>query len=399
MTSATRPGARPVARLTSPGEIAAVVPVLCGFVPEESLVVVSLRGPRKRVGLTMRFDLAWAVGDPAVAAAEVAARLALDGAAQVVLVVYSTEPDPVEGRRAGSVGGLRSLGEDGAAAGLGSPGERRAVRALGSAGDNATTRALRAAPRLAWAELVLAIEQACEPRGTALNEALLVRDGRWWSYLCHRQSCCPPEGTPLEGRTTPALQLVEAERVLGGRAVLASREELRASVAGPVLLAARTAEQQLDLAVDRWLDRHHREGREALRTHGLRRARALVARVQAGGTVDGPEAAELAVAVQDVLVRDEVATWSLRRSEALMATLLQTARQVVPPEDAAVLALLGWVAYAHGDGGLANVSLERCLTSDPDHSLGILLVEMLHNQVPPREIRTLMRKTRAGLRS
>ena len=374
MTSATRPGARPVARLTSPGEIAAVVPVLCGFVPEESLVVVSLRGPRKRVGLTMRFDLAWAVGDPAVAAAEVAARLALDGASQVVLVVYSAEPDPVEGRQLGVVRGPGSAGEGG-------------------------TRALGAAPRLAWAELVLAIEQACEPSGTALNEALLVRDGRWWSYLCHRPTCCPPEGTPLEGRTTPALQLVEAERVFGGRAVLASRQELRASVARPVLLAARSAEQQLDLAVDRWLDRYHREGREPLRTHGIRRARALVARVQAGGTVDGAEAAELAVAVQDVLVRDEVATWSLRRSEALMATLLQTARQVVPPEDAAVLALLGWVAYAHGDGGLANVSLERCLTSDPDYSLGNLLVEMLHNQVPPREIRTLMRRTRAALRS
>ena len=100
-----------------------------------------------------------------------------------------------------------------------------------------------------------------------------------------------------------------------------------------------------------------------------------------------------------MLVRDEVATWSLRRSEALMATLLQTARQVVPPEDAAVLALLGWVAYAHGDGGLANVSLERCLTSDPDYSLGNLLVEMLHNQIPPREIRALMRRTRAALRS
>ena len=387
MTSATRPGARPVARLTSPGEIAAVVPVLCGFLPEESLVVVSLRGPRKRVGLTMRFDLAWAVGDPAAAAGEVAARLALDGASQVVLVVYSAEPDPVEGRQLGVVHGLESPGEGGSVVGLGAP------------GDNATTRALGTAPRLAWAELVLAIERACEPSGTALNEALLVRDGRWWSYLCHRPTCCPPEGTPLEGRTTPALQLVEAERVFGGRAVLASRQELRASVAGPVLLAARSAEQQLDLAVDRWLDRHHREGREALRTHGIRRARALVARVQAGGTVDGAEAAELAVAVQDVLVRDEVATWSLRSSEALMATLLQTARQVVPPEDAAVLALLGWVAYSHGDGGLANVSLERCLTSDPDYSRGILLVEMLHNQIPPREIRTLMRRTRAALRS
>ena len=203
----------------------------------------------------------------------------------------------------------------------------------------------------------------------------------------------------MEGTSTPALQLVQAETVLSGRAVLASRDELRASVAGPVLLAARAAEQALDLAVERWLDRHHREGREPQRQHGVRRARALVARVEAGGPVDVADAAELAVAVQDVLVRDEVATWCLRRSEALVSTLTQTARLVVPPEDAAVLALLGWVAYAHGDGGLANVALERSLGSDPDYSLATLLVEMLHRQVPPQEVRKLMRKTRALLRA
>ena len=376
-----------------------MVPVLCGFLPEESLVAVSLRGPRKRVGLTMRFDLAWAVGDLAAAAAEVADRLALDGASQVVLVVYSAVPAPVPVLMAmpqpgedavaerREVGVVRELWEPGRGEqGSGEPGRR----APGAPGDPAG---------LAWADLVFAVETACELRGTALNEALLVRDGRWWSYLCRRPTCCPHEGTPLEGRSTPALALVEAERVLGGRAVLASREELRATVAGPVLLAARSAEQQLDLAVDRWLDQYDREGHEALRTHGLRRARALVARVEAGGTVEVAEACELAVAVQDVRVRDEVGTWCLRRREALLSTLLQTARQVVPPEDAAVLALLGWVAYAHGDGGLANVALERCLASDPDYSLANLLAEMLHRQVPPREVRTLMRKTRAALRS
>lgn len=390
MTSATRPGSRPVARLTSPGEIAAVVPVLCGFVPEESLVAVSLRGPRKRVGLTMRFDLAWAVGDLAATAAEVADRLAVDGASQVVLVVYSTvnAPEPV----------LSAVPEPEPEPSPELEQKPSRARDVGTP-DAPVPDAPADFAGLAWADLVAAVEAACEPEGIRLNEALLVRDGRWWSYLCRRPTCCPPEGTALEGRSTPALELVEAERVLGGRVVLASREELRATVAGPTLLAARSAEQQLDLAVDRWLDRYQREGREALRTHSLRRARALVARVEAGGTVDGAEACELAVAVQDVRVRDEVGTWCLRRSEALLSTLLQTARQVVPPEDAAVLALLGWVAYAHGDGGLANVALERCLASDPEHSLGTLLAEMLHRQVPPREVRKLMRKTRGALRS
>jgi hypothetical protein len=46
-----------VARLSGPGEILAVLPSLCGFTPHESLVLLSLRGPRRRLGLTARVDL------------------------------------------------------------------------------------------------------------------------------------------------------------------------------------------------------------------------------------------------------------------------------------------------------------------------------------------------------
>jgi len=356
MTAAARPSRpadRPVARLTSPGEIAAVVPVLCGFVPTESLVVVALHGPRKRIGLTMRFDLDWAVVDLRAAAAEIVERLRLDGAARVVLVVFSALPDEASDR--GRVG-------------------------------------------LVLTDLVDDVRDACRDRRIAVDEALLVRDGRWWSYVCSNDVCCPPEGTRLAEQPTPALQLVEVERVLGGRAVLESREQLRASVAAPVLLTAAACRQQLEAAAEQWWDRHHRDGRQALSAQGVAATRTLLSRVEAGGTVTGHEAAALAVAVQDVLVRDEVATWCLRRHEVLLSVLVQTARQVVPPQDAAVLALLGWVAYAHGDGGLANVAPERCLASDPDYSLAHLLVEMLARQVPPREVRTLMKATRRALR-
>ncbi|MCW2616702.1 MAG: uncharacterized protein JWN08_3696 [Frankiales bacterium] len=345
MTSA----ARPVARLTSPGEVVALVPVLCGFVPQESLVVVSLRGPRKQIGLTMRFDLDWAASDLGAAAAEVAERLELDEAARLVLVVFSSVP---------------SCGRS-----------------------------------LPWSDLVAEVQAACDPRGTAVDEALLVREGRWWSYVCGAQACCPAEGTPLATEPTAALRLVEAERVLEGRAVLSSRDELVASLATPVLQAATDAEEELDRALDAWLDRYHRDGREAVRDHGLTLARTLLAGCHEGLAVAGPEAAALAVAVQDVLVRDEIATWCLDDHDALLSVLLQVARLVVPPEDCAVLALLGWVAYAHGDGAVANVALQRCLASDPDHVLAQLLGEMLSRQVPPVEVRALLRATARQLRS
>lgn len=341
MTSA----ARPVARLTSPAEVVAVVPALCGFVPQESLVVVALRGARRRLGLTMRFDLDWARSDAVGAAEEVADRLELDGAGQVVLVVFSELP-----------------GE------------------------------------LCWSGLVEQVRDACAARGIGTNEALLVRDGRWYSYVCTDDACCPSAGTSLVVEPTPALRLVEAERVLGGRVVLGSRAELVASLAPPVLLAAAAARQALDTAVDVWLERHERLGRHALRRHGLAAARALVDGALTGSPVSLVDAAELTVAVQDVLVRDEIATWCLDDRDALLSVLVQTARLVVAPDDAPVLALVAWVAYADGDGGLANVALDRCLTSDPDYALGHLLREMLLRQVPPAEVRGLLKTTARRLR-
>src|SRR4051812_50152036 len=104
----------PVVRLTSPGEIAAAVPHLCGFVPSESLVAVSLRGDRRRIGLTLRFDLPVieAVADTANAE-EGAGRPAPDGAAPILLVVYTEKPrtrppaSPVQGIHHGL--GLRGV--------------------------------------------------------------------------------------------------------------------------------------------------------------------------------------------------------------------------------------------------------------------------------------------------
>lgn len=325
-----------------------MVPVLCGFVPTESLVVVALHGPRKRIGLTMRFDLDWALLDPRAAADEVAGRLGVEAAARAVLVVLSERADPVCG---------------------GEPAE------------------------LVGTGLVQQVRDACAGSRIAVDEALLVRNARWWAYLCRQAGCCPADGTPLPERPTPALQLVEAEQVLSGRAVLASRQQLAESIAAPSSQLGAAAVRHVQTAQGQW-DRRRRLGRAAQRAHGLGVAAALVGGAEAGETVTGPRAAQLAVALQDVLVRDEIATWCLDRPEHLLSVLVQTARQVPPPQDAPVLALLGWVAYAQGDGGLANVALERCLTSDPECSLAHLLGEMLARQVPPREVRRVLHATR-----
>ncbi len=62
-------------------------PYLVGFEPQQSLVVLSLRGPRSRLGLTARIDL------PAARSATACARnfvnyLKRDGAARAIIVFY-----------------------------------------------------------------------------------------------------------------------------------------------------------------------------------------------------------------------------------------------------------------------------------------------------------------------
>lgn len=325
---------RPVARLSSPGAIVATLPSLCGFPPEESLVLLSLRGERRRIGLTARLDLPPPEAEGA-AAEMLAERMRLDGAREAVVVVLSHVRRP---------------------------------------------------------ELVEAVGEALAGRAIDVHEALHVADGRWWSYECS-SSCCPAEGTPVP----PPPTLVEAQRTLAGKAVLASRAELVASLAAPTFLAAEQAGQALDDAAELWVA-HWAADPEGACVAAVQRSRRLLDAVGRGAPVDLAEAAALTVALHDHRVRDEIATWSLRRSDALLSLLEQTARQVVPPFDAPVCTLLAWVAYARGDGSRVNVALDRALATDPEYSLANLLLTALEGGIAPREVRRMLKSTKRGLR-
>jgi hypothetical protein len=329
-----------VARLSGPGEILAVLPSLCGFPPQESLVLLSLRGPRRRLGLTARVDLPDRHGEEALAAL-CADRMAGDGASGVVVAVLSEH------------------------------GRREA--------------------------LVDAVRAALAARGVPVLEALHVCARRWTSYTC-TAACCPAEGTPVPA--APAvLGLVQAEQVATGRVVLPSRDDLVRSIAPPALLAAVATEQYLEQAAQaelRWRAEH---GVVAARRRTLEHVQSLLDRVAAGTPVGPSDAAVLAVRLADVQARDGVATLILTREEELLSLLVQVARQVVPPDDAAVCTLLAWTAYARGEGALANVALDRALAGRPDYSLALLLRSWLDGGVHPEEVRSLARSTEQVLRT
>ncbi len=332
-----------VARLTSPAQLVAALPHWLGFQATESLVVLCLHEPRGRLGLTMRYDLP-PVEQEAQLAGEVLARVRHEDATRVALVVLTDDPSP--GARADLVDALLT--------GL--------------------------APLL------------------PVTEAVLVRGGRFWSYLCAQEQCCPAAGTPVQsGETAGPVRLLAAETALAGRPVLPSRQELEGLLSPPSFLACSAATQRLEHAGAELGRAMHEQGVERVRDRCLTCWRMALDRWAAPpAELDDEQAASLVAALDHVAVRDEVATWARRSSEPLQGLLQELCRRTPPPYDAPVCTLLAWVTYAAGGGAVTTIALDRALTTDPGYSLAGLLAEALHQQVPPAQIRELMRSGRAS---
>ncbi len=339
----TASSTRPVARLRGPAEILAALPTLCGFVPTESILLVSLRGKRRRIGLTARYDLPSAEAPVEEVADVFVGLLSSNQAREALLVVYTEEPGPL--------------------------------------------------PR---ASLVEAVSVACASAGISVHDALLVRRDQWWSYRCTSPECCPPEGSPLLVEASPALTLLAAESAYDGRAVQGTRAELEASLAAPVLLARASSEQLCQAAETLWAQTVGRAGAQAARTQALGDWAAALRVCADGGDLDNAALAWLAVTAYDLPVRDEVLTWALDEGEALLALLTRIAVATAPPHDAAVCTLLGVTAWSRGDGAVANVALERALRTDPTYRLANLIGAALASACPPKEVRRWLRACARG---
>jgi len=325
--------------MSTPAEMVGLIPHLCGFVPTESLVVVSLRGPRKQVGLTIRLDLdAWSGLD--AVAADVAARMSLDKARETLLVVHTEQPGEL--------------------------------------------------PR---EDLVQALDDALAERGIAVQDALLVRSGRWHSYRCRNPRCCPAEGTPIDGAPpSAALTLVAATGALEGRVVQRDRAGLQSTLAPPEFLAAHVALQRLEQSRARWEQSVASQGPAVTRAVALASWRiAINGRKGSRAERDLDSAAELAVALLDISVRDEVLSWAADDADELLAVLYGLAATTVAPYDVPVCTLLAVTSWVRGDGAVANVALDRALAGEPSYNLALLVRTALDGQVPPATVRRWLR--------
>ena len=325
-----------VVRAGSPAALLRLVPHLIGFMPEASLVVIGVTPPRDRIKLTLRYDLP----DP-------------------------PEPDLTAGLAAHAVGVLS--------------GQRlTAAVAVGYGPEALVTPAADELRDRAW--------QA----GIDLREFLRVQDGRYWSYVCGNEACCPAEGVPFAAAADPA----EAEALAAvGDPVLASRAALAARVAplgGIAAESMRQATRRAEEHIARLLAKVRKSARLGAARHmiaaeGLAAVGAMIVRYRGGGRfASDDEIARITVALRDLRVRDDAwARMDPAHADEHRRLWTDVVRRAQPGYVAAPAALLAFVAWQCGDGALANVALDRALADDPRYSMATLLRQVITAGAPP----------------
>ncbi len=370
--SRNRRVARGPARIVNargPADLVAAVPYLVGFLPSASIVAVSLRGPRLRLGVVARLDLPPAGREHDTAAA-LAAFVRRDGPREAFVLVYDDQP---------------------------------------------WTRWWPRPHQL----LVDAVTDDLGQHGVPVREAVYVGAQRFWSYTCVVPGCCPAAGWPMRDARSSE---VAATFVLQGRAPLADRQGLvdRVAPGDPATLAA------VADAIDTWGADAGPQGQHAgdVGRRAWQRARVvdldtLARRYVAGErglSVD--EAGRALAGLLDDDVRDVVAVrWTrwllslaapgtadevtrpvaelvddstppdlddLELAGAVEQLLVDLAVRADGPAAVAPLTLLSMQCWACGDGACAGVAADRALAIDPAHRMAVMVDQLLRAGLPPR---------------
>jgi Domain of unknown function (DUF4192) len=329
-------GDAPALTIRRPGDLVDAIPYLLGFHPRRSVVLVGL-ARRHRVTVTARLDL-----DEARMSSEILADTCLaverGGASTLLAVIFDDDQAPMSG------GALPH--------------------------DDVVDRVLAAA---ASAELVM-------------SEAIFTCGGRWWSYLCASEDCCPVEGTLAGGESsavaaaaTYAGMVAMPDRAELGRVLEAAPEEQRVALL-PALEAAE--DKEVRAILDGRGDRHERSVKRAI----FAAARDSDATLFPGATgiLTDQEIARFAVGLGHTEIRDAVWLAIERRRLGGRELWRQIARRAPAPYDAPALFLFGWLEWRLGNGVLAGMAAERALASQPGYRAAELLRSALSHGLDPR---------------
>ena len=356
--------------LRTPAELADALPYLLGYRPEDSIVLVALhdRDRKGRFGGRARLGIPASQDDWEAAARQLARGLVTGaerrGARPEQMVAYVCQE----------------------------PG-------LGETGRDVMLR-LRPLAQLLRTE--------CGDLDVPVIEALCLSDGRFWSYCCAIEGCCPGEGAPMG---LPGTSVLAAAATYAGIQVRGTLRELRARLS-PWETAAAAGQQEIALdtagvtLVPRLLDD---ASRAAVADETLDLAERVIRRFADAAPVSGThpadlrddsllaheEAATLILGLQDRTTRDQAAAW-MEGDEAGPALRLwrALARRCVGPygeHAAAPLTLAGWVAWSTGDELEAREALAMALGADPDYLFARLLHQACNEGLDPESIRRCLR--------
>lgn len=260
------------------------------------------------------------------------------------------------------------------------------------------------------APLAALLRTECGRLDVPVIEALCISDGRYWSYCCPSEECCPAEGLPMG---LPGTSVLAAAATYAGLQVRGTLRQLRARLQPWETAAALEQEVALDTAgmalVPRMLDL---PSRTEVAEETVRLARRTMTRFTEAPPVSGTlqadlrddellgheEAAELILGLQDRTTRDRAAEW-MEAEEAGPALRLwrALARRCVGPygeHAAAPLTLAGWVAWSAGDEIEAREALAMALGADPSYLFARLLHQACNEGLDPESIRRCLRAER-----
>ncbi|MGW7441356.1 DUF4192 domain-containing protein [Streptomyces sp. NPDC054849] len=360
----------PQITLRSPAELADALPYMLGFHPTDSLVMVAVHGEGGRFGGRLR------VGIPGTPAEwEDTARQVAD------CLIRGSE------RRGDKPDGIvvylcqEPRGEE--------------------SGQRVMTRLRPLAQR---------IRLACGALDVPVLEALCLSAGRFWSYVCPDERCCPAEGSRLAAVGT---SVMAAAATFAGLQVRGSLKEIEGRLAPLRGTVADEAERALDRAaaalMPRILDGATREevGAETISlAQALMRRLTLAPPVESGSQADDwddallghDEAASLILGLQDREIRDIAAEW-MEDEEAAPALRLwrALARRCVGAygeHAAAPLTLAGWVSWSTGDEPTARIAFGLALRADAEYRFAQLLHHACNEGIDPEGLRECLREER-----
>ncbi len=231
------------------------------------------------------------------------------------------------------------------------------------------------------------LTSAFHETGVTVLESLRADGGRYWSYLCANERCCPSQGTPYDVSTSE----VAAAWTLEGRVAWRDRAEYEGQIR-PVTGSVReamaretvTAHQRLIALLKAADDEEHAAA--MLNSAGHLAIASALDRQLNGEPPTNEQAAWLSVLLQSVAIRD-IAWGLIRGNETELRqhrTLWQEVlRRAEPDLVAAPASLFAFAAWRDGDGAIARLALERALDADPEYRMANLLYQALTAGVPP----------------